>query len=144
MKIFKYMLKIIVNILKTVFCLFVTGDIFYTKFILDIQGEQTLQMKVYWFLLIVLAILCWGILFSKFNRIIKTSVIIAVILFNCSAKIVPDVKYAFDFETCFDIGVCREGLEIKTRHGLMKVNKENCLKYNYVWNDKKKYCEMPH
>ena len=47
-----------------------------------------------------------------------------------------------DEDTCLDSSICKEGLEISTEYGLVKINKENCLKYNWTWNDKKKSCNL--
>lgn len=90
--------------------------------------------------MIILAITNWFVLFSKLNIEIKLAVIAVTILGSHIINFIPDVKYAFDFDTCIDMNYCAEGLEINTKHGLMKVNKENCLKYNYEWNEQRKYC----
>ncbi len=45
-------------------------------------------------------------------------------------------------DVCLDSGLCTENLEVNTEYGLIKINKENCLKYNWKWNEKKKYCNM--
>ena len=47
-----------------------------------------------------------------------------------------------DKDFCLDTGVCTEGLELNTEHGRIKINKENCLKYNYKWNDERKTCNL--
>ena len=45
-------------------------------------------------------------------------------------------------DVCLDSGLCAENLKVNTEYGLIKINKENCLKYNWKWNEKKKYCNM--
>ena len=45
-------------------------------------------------------------------------------------------------DVCLDSGLCTKNLEVNTEYGLIKINKENCLKYNWKWNEKKKYCNM--
>lgn len=107
--------RILVNILKFLFCMFVTGDIFYTHYIFSAQ-ESTLQLKIYTIILVILVLLSWIVLFSRLNKAIKLALILIVILFNYSGRIVPDVKYAHDYETC--------------------------LKYNYQWNDSQKTCAV--
>lgn len=121
--------------------MFVTGDIFYTHYIFSAQ-ESTLQLKIYTIILVILVLLSWIVLFSRLNKAIKLALILIVILFNYSGRIVPDVKYAHDYETCLDMNICTEGLEIKTIHGKIKINKETCLKYNYQWNDSQKTCAV--
>ena len=53
------------------------------------------------------------------------------------------VFYFFDEKDyCLDTNICKEGLSINTEYGLLKINKSNCLKYNWKWNDKFKTCNM--
>lgn len=47
-----------------------------------------------------------------------------------------------DLDFCLDSGICAEGIEINTKYGLVKINKENCLKYGYQWNDYRKDCNL--
>lgn len=54
----------------------------------------------------------------------------------------PGVNSVFDKDFCLDSSICAEGLELNTEYGLIKINKENCLKYNWKWDDKSKYCNM--
>ncbi len=42
----------------------------------------------------------------------------------------------------FDMDIYPEGYEINTEYGLIKINKENCLKYNWKWLEKDKMCNM--
>lgn len=129
------------NILKFLFCSFVTGSILYTEYIFSYQ-EPTLQLKFYFWGLVILAISSWIIMFSKRKIEIKLALIITVILFNFSEHIIPDVKYAYDYETCLDMSVCAEGLEVKTPHGKIKINEETCLQYDYSWDHIRKTCTI--
>lgn len=97
--------RIFLNILKTIFCLYTTGDIFYTYYVFD-GMEMTLQMKIYLFILIVLAITNWFILFSKLRIEFKLALVIITILFGYTAKIIPDVEHAFSIERCLDSQIC--------------------------------------
>ncbi len=45
-------------------------------------------------------------------------------------------------DSCLDIGICSEGLEINTEYGKIKVNEENCLKYYWIWNKDKRWCDF--
>ncbi len=71
------------------------------------------------------------------KKIIITICIMLLIL------IISFLCYLFDDKDfCLDTSICKEGLEINTEYGLIKINKENCLKYNWKWDDKNKYCNM--
>lgn len=47
-----------------------------------------------------------------------------------------------DEMTCEDNGICKQGLEIGIKDEMVKVTKENCIKYNFLWNEKDKTCNL--
>ena len=47
-----------------------------------------------------------------------------------------------DQDFCLDTGYCKEGLKINTERGKITINKENCLKYNWKWDEKNKSCNL--
>ncbi len=47
-----------------------------------------------------------------------------------------------DSDYCIEDGDCKEGREINTEHGKVIVNKENCLKYNWDWDEKRRKCKI--
>ncbi|OGI00478.1 MAG: hypothetical protein A2Y25_12065 [Candidatus Melainabacteria bacterium GWF2_37_15] len=49
-----------------------------------------------------------------------------------------------DKDYCLDTGRCTEGLEINTEHGRIIINKENCLKYKWKWDEKRRDCNIRH
>ena len=66
-------------------------------------------------------------------------ILISLIILICLILI---ILIDIDKDTCLNSSFCKEGLEINTEYGLVKINKENCLKYNWIWNDKKKSCNL--
>ena len=66
-------------------------------------------------------------------------ILISLIILICLILI---ILIDIDKDTCLDSSFCKEGLEINTEYGLVKINKENCLKYNWFWDDKKKNCNL--
>ena len=77
-------------------------------------------------------------------KIIKTFLkfTILLIIIICAIYISIIASIGFDKDVCLDSSVCKEGLKINTEYGLIKINKETCLKYNWVWDDKKKSCNL--
>ena len=69
-------------------------------------------------------------------------IIIVLILLIYFIYLILIALIDIDKDTCLDSSICKEGLEINTEYGLVKINKENCLKYNWIWNDKKKSCNL--
>lgn len=66
-------------------------------------------------------------------------VIVGFLMFYFSLDI-PEIKRAGDIDTCLDVGICAQGLEINTEYGLIEINQENCLRYHWKWNEKGKSC----
>ena len=78
------------------------------------------------------------------NIILKiVKIIFAFLLILCGLVLTIFLLYFFDDKDfCLDTSICKEGLELNTEYGLIKINKENCLKYNWKWDDKSRYCDM--
>lgn len=47
-----------------------------------------------------------------------------------------------DKDICLDSGICKEGLDVNTQYGTITITKENCIKYNWFWNDEKRICKV--
>ena len=77
------------------------------------------------------------------NIVSKAKVIILLLLlFMCCFTLKIVVMKFINTDVCLDSGLCAKDLEVNTEYGLIKINKENCLKYNWKWNEKRKYCIM--
>jgi hypothetical protein len=48
----------------------------------------------------------------------------------------------FDSDYCVEDGDCYEGREIKRHNTLIVINKENCLKYSWNWDEKRRQCKV--
>lgn len=143
MECWKIIKNIIFRILKSLFCLFITGDIFYTAFMLDGYGEYTTQMTVYTGILIFLAIANWVILFSKLNIRYKFLIVVLTLLvYSNSIKYFPEVANIENQETCLDIGICHEGTQIRVDDIVITITEETCRQNNFVWDSEKKSCNV--
>lgn len=116
------------------------------------------QIVIHYILAIILMVCLWWNLFKK----IKLYKLIIVIILFLSSVFLPRITDLLDFsnsyedknlnlieikkfintDVCLDSGLCAENLEINTEYGLIKINKENCLKYNWKWDEKKKHCNL--
>ena len=74
------------------------------------------------------------------NKIFKIIVLSFLILFILIFGVFYVIKD--DKDICLDSGICREGLIINTQYGKISINKENCIKYNWLWNDEKRFCKI--
>ena len=74
------------------------------------------------------------------NKIFKIIILSFLILFILIFGVFYVIKD--DKDICLDSGICREGLIINTKYGEISINKENCIKYNWLWNDEKRFCKI--
>ena len=74
------------------------------------------------------------------NKIFKIIVLSFLILFILIFGVFYVIKV--DKDICLDSGICREGLIINTQYREISINKENCIKYNWLWNDEKRFCKI--
>lgn len=74
------------------------------------------------------------------NKIFKIIVLTFLILFILIFGVFYVIKD--DKDICLDSGICRECLIINTQYGEISINKENCIKYNWLWNDEKRFCKI--
>lgn len=69
-----------------------------------------------------------------------------VIIILCLLMAIPlliFLSYLFDDkDSCLDIGICKQGLEINTQYGVVTINEKNCAKYNWKWDKKTKSCNI--
>ena len=67
--------------------------------------------------------------------------ILTIILILFGILLTCFLIYFFDEKDfCLDTGICKEGLELNTEYGLIQINKENCLKYGWGWEEGSGYC----
>lgn len=74
------------------------------------------------------------------NKIFKIIILSFLILFILIFGVFYVIKD--DKDICLDSGICREGLIINTQYGEISINKENCIKYNWLWNNEKRFCKI--
>lgn len=67
---------------------------------------------------------------------------ICLIFFPNFTSLKDKIIYNLDLDVCLDIGLCKEGLPLNTEYGLITINKETCLKYNWEWRDDWKDCHI--
>ena len=125
MKIVKLFLKILVSLLL----------IFYIIYLNFIASGDTILYNLISVFFVILIIL------NLFNKIPKLNIFL-IIIFWIIINRLPFINKVFYKDTCLDTSICKEGLEINTEYGLIKINKENCLKYNWVWDNEKKSCNL--
>ena len=137
----KSFLLFILEILKVLICLILTF-LFLGNIILISTQNLDWQIKLYEYFLIFMIFATWAIFFVKNNNICKFLYLCLFVLFINIQNILPSVDNAFKVDLCFDNGYCYEGAKINTRQGAIIINKENCFKYGWDWDEKRKMCKV--
>lgn len=75
-----------------------------------------------------------------FLTVIITCLIISILFLGAILGVMYILKDDKDF--CLDSGICIQGQIIKTEYEKVEINEQNCLKYNWIWNEKQKYCKL--
>ena len=125
MKIVKLFLKILVSLLL----------FFYIIYLNFIASGDTVLYNLISVVFIILIIL------NLYNKIPKLNLFL-IIIFWIIINRLPFVNKVFDKDTCLDSSICKEGMEVNTEYGLIKINENNCLKYGWIWDEKIKSCNL--
>lgn len=137
----KTLFKVLFIILKLLFCLFITLFVGYFAVIISFGGFDW-QILLYEIISIFTIVGIWIVPFVKVKNRTAIVYVLMFILWFSSFNIIPSVKKQIDIDDCLDSGYCSEGLSINTEYGTIEINKENCLKYNWTWNEEQKYCKL--
>ena len=150
-KSFKTVLITFVKILYcttcSVFTLFIACHLFVVlaNSIISVKNFD-FQIILFTFLSILLIIGLWALLFVKIKIYAKFLFFLLLLCVQFKyldiSLFFPSVKKALDMEFCLDTRRCSEGLEVNTEHGKVKINKDNCLKYDWKWDDSRKWCNL--
>lgn len=140
-KFLKLLYKVLFTLLKLLFCFFITIFVVYSAAITSV-GKFDWQILLYEIFSIFTIIGIWIVAFAKVKK--RTAIIYALIfiLWFGFLDLLPSVKKQLDIDDCLDSGTCAEGLFINTEYGKVEINKENCLKYNWTWNEEQQYCKL--
>ena len=74
------------------------------------------------------------------KKLLLFLLLLPCILFLCLFILLLLIKDDKDF--CLDSGICKENLQLNTEYGRITINEENCKKYNWKWDSKKRYCNV--
>lgn len=55
---------------------------------------------------------------------------------------IPSINHILDEIVCLDTGICKEGISVNTQYGTIKINKQNCLKYDWIWDEHLQCCKI--
>ncbi len=143
---------IILKILYSVFCTICTLFIAYNIFIVFAHSFFNdngfdFQIILYTILSMMLILGFWSLIFLKIKPIFQVLIFLLLLGIQINylklVLLLPSVNKIFSMELCIDMGICPEGIKMKNDEGvLFEINKENCSKYGYKWNDERRDCNL--
>lgn len=142
----KVVIKKILQVLSIIFKTLSSLVLTYFIMILPTTSVITGKMDGQIFLIILfctfLALLTnWAIWKKGCLRKALVSILLLVIFAIVAIRMMNYLGIESDY--CIEDGDCEEGRIINTeKYGKVKINKENCLKYNWEWYEKQKYCKV--
>jgi len=148
----KSFLIIVLKFTYGIFCTMFSLYIMFFLFIILLHSFFTdngfdFQIIFFTFLSAALIIGFWSLIFVKKKPLFK--ILIFLLLLGVQLNylkiftLLPSVKKIFDMELCIDMGICPEGIKMKNSEGvLFEINKENCIKYGYQWEEQNRSCDM--
>lgn len=137
------------KILYCIFCMICTSVVtFHTLIILTHSIFTGFDFQIFLFTLFSLTLVAgfWSLLFVKIS--FKCKIVIFILLFFTQlnyiqlSALLPSISRIIDMNLCLDNGLCKEDIEINTKDGLVKINKLNCLKYDWQWDEKYNRCKI--
>ena len=139
----EFLKKVIITLLKLLFCFFFTIMVGYSIVLIWTLGiKDTGHLD--WQIVFYISFGCFLILGVWINSFFKTPdkfKLLFIVLFPIwffSPFFLPSVMHQINVDTCIDDGICSEGVKL----GKNVVTKEFCLQHDYEWNDNKKWCDM--
>jgi len=138
-KIFKIFIKILLSIVLSIIIVFFS---FVPIQIMAFANhfEWSFVIKVFVIMIILLVYTNWAIWSTGLLRKIFIPIFMIMALF-IGAIIFPDIP-ELRSDYCIEDGDCEEGRIIYHNDNEIIINKDNCLKYNWEWNEKKRFCKL--
>ncbi len=65
-----------------------------------------------------------------------------ILVFLCSITYIFPKIYDKDIDYCLDTGMCKQGLEINTEYGKIKIDRDVCIKYHWIWIENAESCRI--
>ena len=139
--IFFKLLKIIIFIIKVLFSIILC----YITIILTLFGytESKITINPYvvlLFLIFIIIFINWAIWQKGLLKKIFMLVVLFIITVNATIYLMDYMGLESDY--CIEDGDCEEGRVVNTQHGTITINKENCIKYGWKWDEKRRMCQL--
>lgn len=146
-EILKKIFKVFIWLVKVLVCASISFLVFMeSSYILEIPVNnpeywdwQLILFALLSVFLLVASAIC---LFPKSKNKLFFALIVLFALY-CSFPFLPtSIRELAGYELCYDDSHCLENSKVYVDHRLVMINKKNCLKHGWVWDEKGKSCDI--
>lgn len=67
---------------------------------------------------------------------------IIVLCIGIFSFVILFATYTDEKDFCMDTGICKDGMNVNTKYGKIIIDKENCIKHKWIWNEEKSFCKI--
>lgn len=148
----KTFLIIILKIIYSIFAVICTLFVAYNMFIVLAHSfftDNGFDFQIILYIIVSNALIMgfWSLLFVKIKPVRKILAFLFLLCIQLNyleiSNALPSVRKVFDMELCMEMNICSEGITMKNDEGvLFEINKENCIKYDYKWDEQNRSCDM--
>jgi len=146
-EILKIIFKVFIWLVKAIVCAVISFLVFMeSSYILEIPFRnpeywdwQLILFTLLSIFLLVTAAIC--LLPKAKNKLFFTLIVLFALY--CILPFLPtSIRELAGYELCYDDSQCPENSKVYIDHKLVMINKKNCLKYGWVWNEKGKCSDI--
>ena len=145
MKIISITNKLLYLLLCILIIVFICSNLFVSCFISQhILKHFGIQFIFYSLFSVFIILSIITVIFLK-NLTLRLKFVITILCFIFFTALcnLPAIKKISNIKNCYKTGICAKGLKATTKDNInFVINKENCEKYNYIWNNLKQTCDL--
>lgn len=138
----KKVFQMFFNIIKILFAIFIIFFFAMINIELMFGSEFSLQIIFYNIWNCFFVAFLFYVFFFKTKPIMHKLFVLLLIIHLLLTTYLPEIQKEFDIQDSLDNSNYTEGAKINTRQGTIIINKENCLKYGWDWDEKRKMCKI--
>lgn len=138
----KKVFQMFFNIIKILFAIFIIFFFAMINIELMFGSEFSLQIIFYNIWNCFFVAFLFYVFFFKTKPIMHKLFVLLLIIHLLLTTYLPEIQKEFDIQDSLDNSNYTEGAKINTRQGTITINKENCLKYDWKWDEKRKMCKI--
>lgn len=142
LKFIKKVFQIFLNIMKILFAIFVIFFFAMINIELMFGSEFSPQIIFYNIWSCFFVAFLFYVFFFKTKPVFHKLFVLLLIIHLLLTTYLPEIQKEFDIQNSLDNSTYTEGAKVNSQQGTIIINKENCLKYDWKWDEKRRICKV--